>query len=293
MRNDKIKAIGNGKNANTGEVVLYQPDNTTQLQVQIKNETVWLTQKLMATLFDCSTDNVSLHLKNIFKENELEENSVVEDFSVTASDGKNYKTKHYNLDAIIAIGYRVNSKRATSFRKWATQTLKEYILRGYAINPRIERFEYRMTETENKIDFFVRSALPPKEGILFDGQIFDAYVFVSDLVRSAKKSIVLIDNYIDESVLLLLSKRLLSVGAVVYTSQISKQLQLDIQRYNAQYPPVELRKFTKSHDRFLIIDDTVYHIGASLKDLGKKWFAFNKMELGADILLDAIEQSQP
>ncbi|MCL2027973.1 MAG: virulence RhuM family protein [Bacteroidales bacterium] len=261
------------------QIAIYQPDHSMKLEVRMEEETVWLSQKLMAALFDCSTDNVSLHLKNIFKENELEEISVAEDFSVTASDGKNYRVKHYNLDAIIAVGYRVNSKRATAFRQWATSVLKDYLIKGYAVNQRFERLEYRMFENETKIDFFVKAALPPIEGIFYDGQVFDAYAFVSDLIKSAKKSIVLIDNYVDESALLLLSKRKAGVTATLYTATISPQLQLDLQRHNAQYQPVTVHLFDRSHDRFLLIDDDTYHIGASLKDLGKKWFAFSKIGL--------------
>jgi hypothetical protein len=157
-------------------------------------------------------------------------------------------------------------------------------LKGYAINQRIDRLEYRITETEKQIGFFVKAALPPKEGIFFDGQVFDAYAFVSDLIKSAKKNIILIDNYIDESVLLLLSKRANEVEATVYTPVISPQLQLDLQKHNAQYAPISLKIFTRSHDRFLIIDETVFHVGASLKDLGKKWFAFSKMEVETSML---------
>jgi len=262
-----------------GEVAIYQPDNSIHLEVLLQDETIWLNQKLMATLFDCSTDNISLHLRNIFKENELNEISVTEDFSVTASDGKNYRVKHYNLDAIIAVGYRVNSKRATAFRQWATMILKNYILRGYAINQRFERIEERVSNTERQIDFFVKTALPPVEGIFFDGQIFDAYAFVSDLIKSAKKSIILIDNYVDESVLLLLSKRKKNVPAKILTANFNETLKQDLSKHNAQYPSIKVEKFTKSHDRFLIIDDTeIYHVGASLKDLGKKWFGFSKMK---------------
>jgi hypothetical protein len=206
----------------------------------------------------------------------------------TANDGKTYRTKFYNLDAILSVGYRVNSINATLFRIWATGTLKNYLLRGFAIHQRMERLEYRVTETEKKIDFLVNTPLKPKEGIFYDGQIFDAYAFVSELIKSANKSIVLIDNYVDESVLLLLSKREKGVHATVYTEKISPRMRLDLQKHNAQYPPVAVKTFTRSHDRFLIIDDVVYHFGASLKDLGKKWFAFSKMLLDAHTLLQNI-----
>jgi len=273
---------------NKGEIVLYQPDNSSKLEVRLEYETIWLNQKLMSALFDCSTDNVSLHLKNIFKENELNEKSVTEDFSVTASDGKNYKTKHYNLDAIIAVGYRVNSKRATAFRQWATGILKEYVLRGCVVDKRFQHLESRVTETEKKIDFFVKTALPPVQGVFFKGQIFDAYVFVSDLIKSAKKSIILIDNHVDESVLVMLSNRKPKVIVQIYTWEISEKLKLCLKKHSEQYEPITMGELKTVHDRFLIIDDTVYHIGASFKDLGKKLFAFSKMEMKPAELLKGI-----
>ncbi len=293
-----MKAISNGENANTGEIVLYQPDSTTELEVHLENETVWLNRHQIALLFDRDIKTIGKHINNALNE-ELAAFPVVAKFATTevptvakfatvAQDGKIYQMEHYNLDVIMSVGYRVKSKQGIIFRQWANKVLKEYIFKGYAINKRFERLEYRMSETENKIDFFVRSALPPVEGIFYDGHIFDAYAFVADLVKSAKKSIVLIDNYVDESVLVLLSKRLSGVASTVYTSQITQQLKLDLQRHNAQYPPIEVREFTKSHDRFLIIDNTVYHIGASLKDLGKKWFAFSKMELEVELLLENL-----
>jgi hypothetical protein len=195
----------------------------------------------------------------------------------TASDGKRYQTKFYNLDAILSVGYRVNSINATLFRQWANKVLKDYLLKGYSVNKRFEQLEQRVSRTEEKIDFFVRTSLPPQQGIFFDGQVFDAYRFVSDLVRKAKHSIILIDNYVDDSVLSLLDKRAANVEAIIYTQHISKQLQLDIERHNSQYPAIIVKQFNKAHDRFLLIDEEVYHIGASIKDLGKKWFAFTLM----------------
>ncbi len=300
MQNDKTKAISikSGDNTNTGEIVLYQPDNNLQLEVWLEDETVWLTQAQMAELFQTTRNNVTMHILNIFKEGELLREVVCKDFLLTTQHGaitgkvQTKLVKFYNLDIIISVGYRIKSRQGTMFRIWATRVIKDFLLRGYAVNHRIDRVEKfaietekRVTETEKKIDFFVRTALPPIEGIFYDGQIFDAYAFVADLVKSANKSIVLIDNYVDESVLVLLSKRLSGVEGTIYTSQISEQLQLDLYRHNAQYPPITVREFTKSHDRFIIIDDTVYHIGASLKDLGKKWFAFSKMKISAELLL--------
>ncbi len=275
-------------NFKENEIVLYQPNNAVHLEVRISNDSVWLTQSQIAFLFGVKQPAISKHLNNIFKSGELDENSVYSILEYTASDGKLYKTKFYNLDAILSVGYRVNSFNATMFRKWATSVLKDYLLKGYSVNQRIERLENRMSKTEEKIDFFVRTALPPAEGIFFNGQIFDAYTFVCDLIRSAKKQIILFDNYIDDSVLKMLDKHGEGVDVRILTKSISPQLQLDIEKHNSQYSPIKLEVFTNSHDRFLCIDDTVYHIGASLKDLGKKWFAFSKMEIDTESLMKKL-----
>ena len=198
------------------------------------------------------------------------------------------KREYYNLDVIISVGYRVNTKRGIQFRQWASRVLKEYLLKGYSVNNRIERLEQRVAKTEEKIDFFVRTSLPPVEGIFFDGQIFDAYTFVSDLIRSAKRSIVLFDNYVDDTVLTMLDKRKAKVSATIYTQKVKQQLSLDLAKHNAQYQPIDVKQFDRVHDRYLCIDNTVYHIGASLKDLGKRWFSFNKMEMTAKELLGKI-----
>ena len=270
------------------EIVLYQPEGSVSLEVRLENETVWLTQQQISELFGTGRQAITKHLKNIFASNELDENSVCSILELTAADGKNYKTKVYNLDAILSVGYRVNSKNATLFRRWANSVLKDYMLKGYSLNHRFERLEDKINtrfqrydseiqRLSNQVDFFVRHSLPPIEGIFFAGQIFDAYKFVCDLVKSARKSIVLFDNYIDESVLTLFGKRGKSVSVVIYTDKITPQLELDIKRFNAQYSPVKVKLYTKAHDRFLIIDGEIYHIGASLKDLGKKLFAFSKI----------------
>lgn len=266
-----------------GEIILYQmDDNTTHLEVRIEEETAWLTQAQMAELFQTTRNNITLHISNVFKEKELEQALVCKESLLTAQDGKNYKTKFYNLDVIISVGYRVKSNRGTQFRIWANRVLKDYLLKGYVINQHIERIENKLWEHDQKFDLLIKANLVPNEGIFFDGQIFDAYCFVSEIIKSAKLTIVLIDNYVDESVLTLLSKRNIDVTATIYTFQISKQLKLDLKRFNDQYPIIDVKVFKKSHDRFLIIDNTtVYHIGASLKDLGKKWFAFSKIELDA------------
>ena len=271
----------------TGEIVMYQPDETIRLEVRMEDETVWLTQAQMAELFQRDQSVIARHISNVFKEEELTKESNMQILHNTLSKYK--PTTLYNLDVIISVGYRVKSKRGTMFRQWANKVLKEYLLKGYVVNKRIEQLEQRVSKTEEKINFFVHTSLPPVEGIFYDGQIFDAYRFASDLVRKAKKSVVLIDNYIDDTVLSLLDKRADNVKAMIYTQNISHQLQLDINRHNAQYAPIEIKTFNKSHDRFLLIDDEVYHIGASLKDLGKKWFAFILLyDIKASELLNRI-----
>ena len=205
-------------NTGNNEIVLYQPDETLKLDVQVGDDTVWLSQSQMVELFQTTKQNISLHINNIFKEGELNAISVVKEYLTTASEGKKYRTKYYNLDVIISVGYRVKSLRGTQFRQWANKVLKEYLLRGYAVNQRLmqmeERIDRRLSEHDRKledlrrdVDFFVRTSLPPREGIFFDGQIFDAYAFVADLIRKAKRRIVVIDSYVDDSVLVQISKR--------------------------------------------------------------------------------------
>ena len=273
--------VMNNIDSNTGEIVMYQPDETIRLEVRVENETVWLTQQQMADLFLTTKQNVSLHISNIYDEGELEYVTTVKDYLTVQKEGKRMVKRHinlYNLDVIISVGYRVKSLRGTRFRQWANRVLKEYLLNGYSVNRRFETIEQRLTAAEDKIDFFVRSSLPPVEGIFFDGQIFDAYVQIVNLIKQAKHSIVLIDNYIDETTLTMLSKRDNNVSATIYTRQLSNQQQLDITRHNQQYPPITVNLCQRNHDRFLIIDDVVYLFGASLKDAGKKLFAYIKMQ---------------
>lgn len=282
------------------EIIVYHPNSTFSLDVRVEKETVWLTQPQIAELFGTKRPAITKHLSNIFKSGELDENSVCSILEHTATDGKNYRTKFYNLDAILSVGYRVNSINATQFRQWANKVLKEYLLRGYSVNQRLlymeSRIDHRLSEHDrrldeltDKIDFFVKASLPPVEGIFFNGQIFDAYKFVCDLVKSAKNRIVLIDNYVDESVLTLFDKREVGVESVIYTdADRSRQIRLDLQRHNRQYAPIEIKYVTDIHDRFLIIDDALYHIGASIKDLGKKLFAFSKMEMSPSVILDTL-----
>ena len=274
-------------NMEKGEIVLYQPDANIQLEVRIDSETVWLNRQQMALLFDRDVKTIGKHINNALSQ-ELKGDSTIANFATVQKEGDRLVTRnvdYYNLDMILSVGYRVKSQRGVDFRKWANKVLKDYILRGYAFSQRIERLEQRVSKTEEKIDFFVRTSLPPVEGVFFDGQIFDAHVFVSDLVKMAKKSIVLIDNYVDESVLLTLSKRNTLVTAKIITRPISAQFQLDLSLFNSQYPLIEVEERLRYHDRFLIIDETVYHIGASLKDLGKKLFAFSKMEIPPEVIL--------
>jgi len=263
----------------TGEIVMYQPDETIRLEVRMEGETVWLNRQQMASLFGRDVKTIGKHINNALKE-ELRNLSTVAKFAIVQPEGNRMISRlveFYNLDMVLSVGYRVKSQKGILFRQWANSILKEYLLKGYTVNKRMELLEQRVTRTEEKIDFFVRTSLPPVEGIFYDGQIFDAYRFVSDLIRKAKTSVVLIDNYIDDTVFSLLDKRREGVKAIVYTKSVNEQLKLDIKRHNEQYAVIEVSQFNKAHDRFLLIDDEVYHIGASIKDLGKKWFAFTLM----------------
>ena len=285
----------NNIESNKGEIVMYQPDETIRLEVRVENETVWLTQQQMADLFNATKQNVSLHINNIYDEGELEREATVKDYLTVRKEGKRTVRRHvnlYNLDVIISVGYRVKSIRGTRFRQWANRILKEYLLNGYSINRRFEYIEQRLASAEQKIDFFVRSSLPPVEGIFYDGQIFDAYAHIVNLIKQAKTSIVLVDNYVNVDTLTMLSNRSANVSATIYIRQQSqnmRQLQLDIQRHNQQYPPITVNYCQHNHDRFLIIDDVVYLFGASLKDAGKKLFAYIRMqETSAAELLNLI-----
>lgn len=273
-----------------GEIILYQPDGTLKLEVRLEDETVWLNRQQLAILFDRDVKTIGKHIGNALKE-ELANLETVAKFATVQKEGERNvirQIEYYNLDMILSVGYRVKSQRGIEFRQWANQVLKEYLLKGYSINRRIEQLEKTVARHDERIEFFVRTSLPPVEGIFFEGQIFDAYTFASDLVKSARQRIVLIDNYVDESTLMLLSKRKPEVEATIFTARISQILQLDIQRHNAEYPPVTVNEYRQSHDRFLIIDDDIYHIGASLKDLGKKWFAFSRLHFSPQELLERI-----
>ena len=274
---------------NKGEIILYQPNEEVRLEVRLENETVWLTQAQMAELFQRERTVITKHINNVFKEKELEEKSNVHFLH-------DKPVKYYSLDVIISVGYRVKSQRGTQFRQWANKILKAYLLQGYAVTAYQQRLEQRLhehdcqiRELKDKVDFFVRTSLPPVEGVFFEGQIFDAYKLAADLVRSAKESLVLMDNYVDESVLTLFTKRQDGVKALIYTQRITPQFRLDLERHNAQYLPIEVKEIRNVHDRFLILDQAeVYHIGASLKDLGKKLFAFSRLHIPAEEILRGI-----
>ncbi|WP_195647298.1 virulence RhuM family protein [Bacteroides ovatus] len=274
-----------------GEIILYQPDEMVKLEVRLENETVWLNRQQLAELFGRDIKTIGKHINNALNE-ELSDIPTVAKFATVGIEGGRTVTRqveYYNLDMILSVGYRVKSKRGVEFRKWSNRVLKDYLLKGYAINQRIEQLERTVATHGEKIDFFVRTSLPPVEGIFFDGQIFDAYAFATNLIKSATSSIVLIDNYVDEDVLLMLSKRSAGVTATIYTKQITPQLQLDLNRHNNQYPRIIIRTYRQAHDRFVIIDNNdVYHIGASLKDLGKKLFAFSKMDIPATTILNLL-----
>lgn len=268
------------------EIILYRPNELAEhIEVRIDADTIWLSLNQIAQLFERDKSVISRHLRNIFKEGELSfEATVAKNATVQMEAGREVKRdiEYYNLDAILSVGYRVNSKQGTQFRIWANQILKEYLLKGYSINNRMNRLEDNFETLKNQVNEIglqINSNLIPNQGVFFDGQVFDAYELASKIIRSAKKNIVLIDNYIDESTLTHLSKKIKTVRVVLLTKTIPKQLTLDVKKANEQYGHFEIKAFTKSHDRFLIIDNTeVYHLGASLKDLGKKWFAFSKMD---------------
>ena len=298
------------------EIVLYQPNEQMSLEVKLENETVWLNRQQLSILFDRDVKTIGKHINNALKEelypvvakstttgNDSTSNATVAKFAIVQKEGNREvirQVEFYSLDVILSVGYRVKSSRGIEFRRWANQVLKDYMLKGYAINQQMLAMEERIGRQlqdhtiqihnlQEKVNFFVRTSLPPHQGIFYDGQSFDAYTFINDRIREATTRIILIDNYIDDSVLTILSKRADKVAATIYTKKPSAQLQLDIQKHNAQYPPIGIITFDRSHDRFLCIDETVYHLGASIKDLGKKWFAFNRMEMPTTELLQKIQ----
>jgi hypothetical protein len=268
------------------EIILYSPNELPDhIEVRLENETVWLNRQQLSLLFGRDVKTIGKHINNVFIEGELQKSATVANFATVQKEGGRTierQIEYYNLDVIISVGYRVKSKQGTQFRIWATNVLRDYLLKGYAVNNRMNRLEDKVDSLNakiNQIDLQINTHLIPTQGVFFEGQVFDAYELASKIIRSATKSIYLIDNYIDESTLTQLSKKNKNVYVILLTKNSSKQLELDIKKANEQYGNFELKTFDKSHDRFLIIDETtVYHLGASLKDLGKKWFAFTKMD---------------
>ncbi len=271
------------------DIVIYD-NGEIELKASVNKDSIWLTQKQIAMLFDKERSVITKHIKKIFEDKEVDKKSNVQILHIANSDKP---VTYYSLDIILAVGYRTNSSKAISFRKWATRVLKNYILDGYAINgnkityKRFTKLEHDVSLLKEKMKLLEKENLLPKQGVFFNGQIFDAYKFVNDLIKSAKKSIILIDNYVDESVLVLFSK-IPRINVTIYT-RLNDKLKLDFEKYKQQYKNVEVIDFSLSHDRFLIIDKKdVYHIGASLKDLGKKWFAFSKLNLESSKLLSML-----
>jgi len=272
------------------EIVLYRPNELAEhIEVRFDENTVWLNRQQLTALFGRDIKTIGKHINNVFSERELDKESTVAKFATVQKEGnRNIKrnVEYYNLDVIISVGYRVKSQQGTHFRIWATKIIRDYLLKGYAINARMDHLEDNVETLKNKVDEIylqINTHNIPTQGVFFDGQVFDAYELTSRIIRSAKQSIVLIDNYIDENTLTHLAKKQQGVKALLLTKSISKQLSLDVQKADAQYGDFDVKQLTLSHDRFLIIDSgkEVYHIGASLKDLGKKWFAFSKMNRGS------------
>jgi len=274
------------------EIILYRPDELAEhIEVIFEDDTVWLTQQQMVLLFNQTKQNISLHINNCFRENELDRNSTVKKSLTVQKEGNRNVTRnieYYNLDVIISLGYRVKSPQGTQFRIWATAKLKDYLLKGYAINTRMNRIEDNADVLKSNVDvlksrvdeieLYINTNRLPTQGVFFNGQVFDAYNFAADIFRSANLSIVVIDNYIDDTTLTHLAKKSKDVKVLLLTKSISPQLALDVQKANAQYGGFDVKKFTKSHDRFIIIDGgrEIYHIGASLKDLGKNGLHFQR-----------------
>jgi hypothetical protein len=278
------------------EIIIYLADNaSTRIEVRIDNETVWLNRKQISILFERDVKTIGKHIHNIFLEGELEKFSTVAFFATVEMEGNRLierQIKFYNIDVIISVGYRVKSKRGIQFRIWANKVLKDYLFNRNSNSFRFENLEndvYRIKHKLNEIDIQLQTNLLPKQGIFFNGQIYDAYVFFTEIIKKAQNEIILIDNYIDETVLTQLSKRNKNVSATIFTGNISQQLQLDLEKHNKQYPPIVIKQFSESHDRFIILDRSeLYHLGASLKDLGKKWFAFSRMDSFTEMLLNKL-----
>ncbi|MBO5848551.1 MAG: virulence RhuM family protein [Bacteroidales bacterium] len=285
-----------------GELVIYQADDV-KIEVVLNEDMVWLSQSQIVQLFQSSKANISEHIKSIYHQNELDKDSTIRNFRTVRIEGNREVLRnitYYNLDVIISVGFRVNTKIGIHFRQWANNILKNNLLKGYSINQRIDYIENKfdtklynhdvqLKEISEQINYFVQKSMPPVQGVFYGGEIFEAYKFMTGLIKIANESIIVIDNYIDESVLTMLDKRKDGVMATIYTDKISNQLKLDLERHNKQYSAIEIQTVKNIHDRFVIIDnEDVFHIGASLKDLGKKLFAFSKLNLPVDVLLKGL-----
>lgn len=298
-----------------GEIILYQPDETVRLEVRLEDETVWLTQVQIAELFQKVKSTISFHISNIFKEGELSEEVVVRKYRTTTQHGamlgkkQTHEVAYYNLDVIISVGYRVRSLRGTKFRQWATGIIKEHLLKGYTINRRLEALESEIEQQSNiqnaairqikttladhqqKIDFFVQTNQPPVVGVFSNGQVFSARLFVEDLIKTAKREIILIDCYVDAKTFDLLDVRSTSVQATIYTDRIDASLRRLQQLHNQEHAslPVNIAAFTRPfHDCFLIIDDDLWHCGASFKDLGRRLFAIDRLNVDKNVILSQL-----
>ena len=274
------------------QILVYSTNNATaEIDVRVDRGTVWLNRLQLAELFERDVKTIGKHIVNALNE-ELNGFPVVAKFATTASDGKTYLVEHFNLDVVLSVGYRVKSQAGVQFRVWANRVLNEHLIRGYSTSQRLDTIDHDLGQLEarvNSIEIRIQADLPSTQGVFFDGEVYDAYAFVIKLIRTAQTSITIIDNYLDDTVLTLLTKRLSGVTVALYTQTLSKSLQLDVQKHNEQYPVITVARLTRSHDRFVIIDQkTVYHFGASLKDLGKKWFAFSKLDLPADLILSRL-----
>jgi len=282
------------------EIILYQADGfPSHIEVRVENDTVWLNRLQISALFDRDVKTIGKHINNVFTEEELQKDSTVANFAIVQMEGGrrvNRQIEFYNLDVIISVGYRVKSKQGTQFRIWANKILKDYLLKGYSLNNRMNRIDdnlHKLTEKVNDIDLQINANLPPNQNIFYEGQIFDAYTLIANIIRTANKSIIVIDNYIDDTVFKQLTKRNKNTKASIYTKPLDKVTKQDLQKHNAQYPKIEIKKLTTSHDRFMIIDNkTVYHFGASLKDAGKKWFAFTKLKMDANDIIEKLKENE-
>ncbi len=280
------------------QIVLYKPEEDVVLEVKLDKNTIWLSQQQIADLFGVQKSAISKHMKNIFGTGELVREQVVSKMETTAADGKRYKVDYYNLDLILSVGYRVNSRNATQFRIWATSVLRDYLLRGYSINhqlvamqeridTRFSKLEERVSKNEEQINFFIRTNVPPVEGIFYEGQVLDARLFAEQLIRIAKREVILIDNYIDSRTFDILEYRNQGVDATIYVERIGRGLQALQSTAQTQSGRIVRLAETRQrvHDRFLIIDDEVYHLGASLNELGKRLFAFSRLQMSKSVIL--------